>query len=92
MLAKLALRKFTIGERYEIYIPYAKQMEDKLNCTFADSVGYTFTATAKDMCMLWTNDIIYGDIGGVPSPAPHPEWGSPLPQQLLKFIRPVTDE
>jgi len=81
-----------VGDKMEVYVPCAKELESNMNITFADSIGYTFIVTAKSNGMLWTNDIKYGYTRAAGNPPPPIEGlGSPFPPQIHKYLRKCTD-
>ena len=91
--SSLLHKKFTVGERYEVYVPVAHVIEDNLGATFSDGKDYTFTLAHIYGGVLWTQDIAYAKLpDGTRPPPPHPVWGVPLPVAANEFIRPVADE
>ena len=91
--SSLLHRKFTVGERYEVYVPIVRTMEHHLGAKFSDDKDYTFTLTHIYAGLLWTQDIRYTCLrDGTRPPPPHPTWGVPLPMDVNEYIRIVTDE
>jgi hypothetical protein len=83
---------FKVGTKYEMLIPVAKQLADKMGLKFTDNVNYQFTCHGIASGMLWSRDISYHPPQGVPAPPPpHPVYGSPFGDYCNAYIREASD-
>lgn len=82
-------KSYPEGDEFEMLAPIAVQYCDQMDVTFSKA-DYKFTISGCRGGMVWTKDISYGT--KLSPPPPHPTLGVPLPKQVLKYIRPATDE